>query len=552
MATYSGTCGTNVNWTLDTSTGVLAITGTGDMANYKSYSPSYAPWYSNRTYIKTVHIASGITRIGDCTFYKCKNLASVTISDNVTRIGLDAFFDCTALTSITIPDRVSLIETRAFRGCYGLTEITFLGELPTMETYAFLLGTSSSGSVTATIYSNGWASDNVFTTTIRGDYTTFIYKVPLPGGSCGTNAQWEFNPDTGELRIFGTGDMYGYDAPDTPMPSPWATYIDDITSIVIEEGITGLGNFAFSYTPITSITIPSTVTYIGNSTFEGCGSLTEIIFLGGQPEIWSRAFSLSPSRFHDPVIATIYSNGWASDDVFTTFIRGDYTTFIYETLAEPLPSGQCGDNAFWEFDPDTGTLRIYGSGAMTNYARWDGYNAPWDNIRSSIVNVIVENGITTIGDDTFCYCPSLSSVAISDTVTTIGSMAFRDAKLSEVVIPASVTAISSYTFNGCTELVKITFLGDKPSIGADAFVLGTSNKHVTTTIYSNGWASGTQFIDYNGYTTFIYKTIGGGAVTIPVNVGGVWVDSTPYVNVNGVWKEVIVYINVNGTWKETV
>ena len=63
---YEGSCGDNVNYSLDTSTGVLSITGTGAMKDYNYYSS--APWYSNRSYIKTVEISNGVTSIGDYAF----------------------------------------------------------------------------------------------------------------------------------------------------------------------------------------------------------------------------------------------------------------------------------------------------------------------------------------------------------------------------------------------------------------------------------------------------------------------------------------------------
>ncbi|MBQ9117022.1 MAG: leucine-rich repeat protein, partial [Clostridia bacterium] len=86
--TYSGDCGDNVKWSLDTDTGVLSITGSGVMANYSSSWNSLteryettAPWGSYINSIKTVKIG-----------------------DSVTSIGSDAFSDCTSLTSVTIPD----------------------------------------------------------------------------------------------------------------------------------------------------------------------------------------------------------------------------------------------------------------------------------------------------------------------------------------------------------------------------------------------------------------------------------------------------------------
>ena len=120
--TYSGTCGDDVTWMLDTDTGELTISGTGAMADY-SRAPNN-PWYSYRSSIKTVTIQSGVTSIGDRTIYGCANLTSVTIPDSVTSIGIRAFFNCTNLTSVTIPDSVTSIGDWAFAQCTSLANVT--------------------------------------------------------------------------------------------------------------------------------------------------------------------------------------------------------------------------------------------------------------------------------------------------------------------------------------------------------------------------------------------------------------------------------------------
>ena len=105
--TYSGTCGENLTWTLNTETGELVISGTGHMYGW-NYS-SKAPWYNNRSSIKHVTIGNGVTSIGKYAFYKYTNLTGVTISNSVTDIDYGAF-RYTSLTSITIPDSVARVN----------------------------------------------------------------------------------------------------------------------------------------------------------------------------------------------------------------------------------------------------------------------------------------------------------------------------------------------------------------------------------------------------------------------------------------------------------
>ncbi|MBQ7545910.1 MAG: leucine-rich repeat domain-containing protein [Clostridia bacterium] len=117
---YSGTCGANVAWSLDTSTGVLSVTGTDSMT---TFSAGGAPWYAYREDIQAVMIGSGVTNISDYAFQDCANLAAVSIPDSVFFIGNSAFCGCSALTGVTIPGGVECINSKAFFGCTSLTGI---------------------------------------------------------------------------------------------------------------------------------------------------------------------------------------------------------------------------------------------------------------------------------------------------------------------------------------------------------------------------------------------------------------------------------------------
>lgn len=173
----TGTCGTNLKWTLRK--GALTVSGSGNMYDY-AYNG--APWYKNKTTIKSIVIDGGITNVGDYAFSECENLTSVTIGDSVTTIGDFAFqlcnkvssltlgknvqtigleaFKCTAIKKLEIPDsttyigdlafgfcnnlasvklgkKVATIRDAAFSDCYSLKEIIFTGKAPTIGEEVF-------------------------------------------------------------------------------------------------------------------------------------------------------------------------------------------------------------------------------------------------------------------------------------------------------------------------------------------------------------------------------------------------------------------------------
>ena len=124
-----GRCGENVYWSLDTDTGVLTVSGTGEIADYSGYKYNGvyldvpAPWMEHQPYIKTVIIEDGITRIGQNAFNGCAALTGITIPKSVTVIGERAFKGCTSLTEITLPKGVTAIEDSAFLNCGAIERI---------------------------------------------------------------------------------------------------------------------------------------------------------------------------------------------------------------------------------------------------------------------------------------------------------------------------------------------------------------------------------------------------------------------------------------------
>ncbi len=135
--TYSGKCGDDVTWSLDTETGVLTISGTGAMYDY-TYS-NRSPWYSSyyRSSIILVIINDGVTTIGANAFENCSNLTDVIIPDGIKTIGVSAFEVCSSLANITIPNSVTTIGEGAFYDCDSLTRFVIPDGVIAIKTSAF-------------------------------------------------------------------------------------------------------------------------------------------------------------------------------------------------------------------------------------------------------------------------------------------------------------------------------------------------------------------------------------------------------------------------------
>ena len=136
-------------------------------------------------------------------------------------------------------------------------------------------------------------------------------------------------------------------------------------------------------------------------------------------------------------------------------------------LAEVVESGTCGENLTWTLD-DEGTLTISGIGGMAYWYYPD--VVPWYSSRSSIKKVVIENGVTSIGESAFYHCDSLTSVDIPDSVTSIGGYAFSYCdSLTSIEIPDSVTSIGDSAFFYCYSLASVEIPDSVTSIGDYAF-----------------------------------------------------------------------------------
>lgn len=180
-------------------------------------------------------------------------------------------------------------------------------------------------------------------------------------------------------------------------------------------------------------------------------------------------------------------------------------------------SGTCGPSATWSYNGQTGTLTISGSGAIDGYEKLavvDGAlgrtaAAPWKAYASEIKSIVIEEGITSIGESAFKHLDNLEDLTLPSTLTQVENYAFsRCGALDRVVIPKNVRIIGCNAFLGRYEESKpyIYFLGNAPSAKSKGGT-GRSFSDNTTLYYvsgTSGWAGST----WNGYQAKPWSGIG--------------------------------------------
>ena len=354
----TGKCGDNVTYSLDTSTGVLTISGTGDMADYSGYDDIL--FYRNSN-IKSVIIENSVTSVGDSAFEYCTNLTSVKIPNSVTSIGDYAFDGCTSLTSVTIPNSVTSIVLGAFSDCTSLTSIEVSDN---NKNYASVDGVLFNKDKSELITYPAGKADSEYvipnSVTNIGDFAfygcTSLTIVTIPNSVISillgtfddctslTSIDVEkdnptylsqdgvlFNKDKSELITYPAGKTDStYIIPDGVTIIAYAfDSCKNLTRVTIPNSVTNIGNGAFEdCTSLTSINIGNSVTSIGNDAFSGCTSLKDVYYTGSQSD-WKK---ISIGSYNDCLTnATIHYN-WSGE--FPLVTNEDETSFtVYNSTA---------------------------------------------------------------------------------------------------------------------------------------------------------------------------------------------------------------------------
>ena len=203
----------------------------------------------------------------------------------------------------------------------------------------------------------------------------------------------------------------------------------NLTSIIIPDSITSIGDFAFeNCSGLTSITIPDSVTSIGDHAFYNCSSLTSI---------------------------TVSENNKYFSSLNGVLFNKDKT----ELITYPI-----GNERTEYTIPDS----------VTSIGNFAFYNC------SSLTSITIPDSVASIGNSAFYNCSSLTNIKLPDVIDIISGNTFRDcSSLLNIIIPDSVTAIKECAFYNCSNLTSITIPDSVASIENSAFYNCTSLKSIT-------------------------------------------------------------------------
>ena len=386
-------------------------------------------------------VPAGVKVLHPSTFSYAKALTSVTLPDGLEEIR-DWAFGHTGLKRVDLPSSIKIVDYCAFGGCDKMTDIYYDGTASQWKKVKFdpsyddyLLG--------VTIHFSDGTVDDTLTNLVRR-------------GKCGEGLTWSLDRD-GVLLIEGKGAMENYarmtetryDAWGNPYTVdeyytyPWRDVTDGILAVRVEEGVTSIGNMAFTEIhSLRSACLPVSLKSVVYGAFHDTG-LKDVYYAGTKAQ-WSE---VSKGQYNVPL---------------------NEARFHFGSTDMPLP-----DIIRWTFED--GTLTIAGRGRMEDYAYtedgvlWTFVSPPWwfwneegnaETNRRQIKRIVVEGDVTHIGSGAFRDLDGLVKVTIGDKVTSIGAYAFdNDTAITGFSIHAGVSRIEDRAFYGCTKLTNINVDG---------------------------------------------------------------------------------------------
>ncbi|MBR2635123.1 MAG: leucine-rich repeat protein [Clostridia bacterium] len=440
-------------------------------------------------------------------------IRTATVSASLRSIPAYAFAGCTDLVSVTIEQgSLSLVEESAFRGCLALEDIWYQGSEDQWSGIEIRGGNeylTAAALHTQVCAAHSYQADCAtrcqicsFPRTSPVGSHQYDHDCDLSCNRCqeARSAQMHLfdGPEDSEcnrcsagrmrgttgdctwilegtvLRITGNGAMGSY----LMSSAPWGS---DITRVILEDGVTSVGAYAFQNCRyLSSAVLSDTVQTVGDSAFSGCVLLEEIEFSDNLSVIGENSFencrSLSILELPE-ALRTIGGGAFAGcQSVTELLIPKSVTSIGIRAFAG------CTRLAQISVDPQNtvftglqncllkGNVLILGckNSVIPNAVTFIGESAFEDT--DGLLFLQIPSSVTSIGDRAFAGCRSLSFVSIPDTLIFLGEYAFSECEsLQEIFLPDGISAIERYTFYRCGQLSEIRLPSALRSIGECAF-----------------------------------------------------------------------------------
>ena len=365
---------------------------------------------------------------------KNKTVTEIILPDYVTSIGEGAFSNCINLTNIVLSEKLTDIGNSAFFHCYRLVEVINQSSINLIQ------GSEDCGGV--------------------AKYALEIHQGTVKGAVNADNYLFYTVNDTNYL--------IGYIGQDSILTLPedyngenyvinkFAFKSSNITSVIISNGVTNIGEEAFRESSLVSVTIPNSTVSIGEDAFVWCFKLVEVV-----------------NNSSLDVVTGTMENGWIA--YYAKEVHSGASKIVYK------------DNyIFYSHDGSNYLLGYIGKDEKLslpenyNGQNYEIYNYAFDNDyfkQNNFTEIIIPNSVTRIGESAFHFCENLKNVTISDNVTEIGSRAFFGCyALEKFELPVGIIKIGLDAFpsNCKTNKNGVYYVGD--------WVVGFNHNTSTVTI----------------------------------------------------------------------